>query len=335
MALLKKMARLWNVYLRLLLIAALVLGLVFRLGNLSAKPYWGDEVSTSIRVSGHRLETVKAAIHNEIVPVESLFQYQDIRSGRSWKDTARALISHPEHAPLYFMLARLWSEVFGSSVGAMRALPALMSLLALPLFYWMSRLLFQSAEAATVTLCLACVSPILIRQAQEARPYSLWIVGILASSAVLLSALRSNRRSTWALYSLTVALTFLTHLLSALVFVMHGIYVFSLYRGKNIGANPSTFTKLNTASLDAAKLGPGRSAVERSRLQQFRYFFCLGVIPVLPWLALVAARLGFGQPQCARRSDESHCRNASIGSVEGGECRSNEAQSVCRLCRCG
>ncbi len=283
----KKIASLWDIYFRMLLIGALVLALVFRLGNLDVKPYWGDEVLTSIRVSGYKLGTTAYEIRNRIMPVEELFQYRDINSGRSWPDTSNALISQPEHTPLYFVLARLWSEIFGSSVGAMRALPALISLLTLPLFYWMSLLLFESAETATVTLCLACVSPILIRQAQEARSYSLWMVGVLASSALLLSALRSNKRSTWTLYGGAVALTFLTHLLSALVFIVHGIYVFLLYRDKKIGPSASASTRLNATGLESVKL---ESTADRSRIQQFRRFFWIGMIPVLPWLALVISQ---------------------------------------------
>ncbi|MGB3637299.1 MAG: glycosyltransferase family 39 protein, partial [Rivularia sp. (in: cyanobacteria)] len=162
---LRRPVRSWNAYLKLLVVGALVLALVFRLGNLSTKPYWGDEVFTSMRVSGYRSGDIKSKINGRLVPVEELYQYRDVGSGRSWRNTLGALSGRPEHAPLYFVLARLWAQVFGSSVGAMRSLPAVISLLTLPLFYWLSRLLFNSSEVAKMTLCLACVSPIFIRQA--------------------------------------------------------------------------------------------------------------------------------------------------------------------------
>lgn len=290
-SLLRQIARSWNAYLKLLVAVTLVLALVFRLGNLSVKPYWTDEVFTSIRISGYSSGVVSGKIDRQLVPVEDLYQYRDVdKSGRSWRNTVGALVGRPEHAPLYFLLARGWAQIFGSSASAMRAMPALVSLLALPLFYWISRLLFNSSETANVTLCLACVSPILIRQAQEARPYSLWIVGVLASSALLLSALRSDKHSTWWLYSLSVAFTFLTHLLSTFVFVAHGLYVFILHVQESARARRSA-AAVDTTGVDRTEIEPQTPFVDRSRFRHFRQFFLIGMVPVLPWLALSLVRI--------------------------------------------
>ncbi|MDJ0691885.1 MAG: glycosyltransferase family 39 protein [Xenococcaceae cyanobacterium MO_188.B32] len=150
----------------------IVLGIIFRLGNLDVKPYWEDEVYTSMRISGYQLGMVEKAVSGKPVQVETLSKYQDVKSGQSWIDTSIALAKRPEHTPLYFLLARAWAELFGSSIFSMRAFPALISLLSLPLFFWLALLIFQSSTVASTTLCLACVSPIMIRYAQEARPYS-------------------------------------------------------------------------------------------------------------------------------------------------------------------
>ncbi|EDX86294.1 hypothetical protein S7335_3997 [Synechococcus sp. PCC 7335] len=270
------------------MISALILSVIFRLGNLATKPYWEDEVYTSVRVSGYRLGTIQGQLDRRVVSIESLSQYQDVaKSGRSWSDSFNALLNRPEHAPLYFVLARAWAQVFGSSVGAMRALPAVIGLVTLPLFYWFSRLLFNSSITANITLCLACVSPILIRQAQEARPYSLWMAGILASSAMLLSALRSNKRSAWILYSLTVALVFWTHLLSGLVFVIHSLYVLFLRRSAATGFETADIRhpnveKITTSPLE--RLAFQRPLVDRSRFIHFRKFLLVGMATILPWL---------------------------------------------------
>ena len=296
MVLFRKIERRWNIYLRVLVVVTLILAITFRFANLSIKPYWEDEVYTSIRISGYTLGIVQEQLDRKVVLVESLSQYQDVdKSGRSWGDSIEALLSRPEHAPLYFVLARAWAQVFGSSVGVMRALPAVISLFTLPLFYWLSWLLFNSSTTADITLCLACVSPILIRQAQEARPYSLWMVGILVSSAVLLRALRSNKRSTWILYSLTVALTFWTHLLSLLVFIIHSFYILALRWNAAPNFRATSIRHMYAEGMNTLA-SPGITfqapPVDRSRLENFRKFLSLGTVAVLPWLVRIFYRFG-------------------------------------------
>ena len=242
-------------------VGVVVLGIIFRLGNLSLKPYWEDEAFTSAIISGYELETIEADLQNRLTSVESLAKYQDVRLGKSWTDTAIALAKRPEHTPIYFLLARAWALCFGSSVAAMRAFPAITSLLTLPLFYWLSRLLFNSSKTATVALCLACTSPIFIRYAQDARPYSLWVVGMLLSSVMLLRALKYNKRQHWVLYGLSVAFSGLVHWLSGLVFLAHSCYV--LFAVKTL------------------------EQTEKNKRKRFLVALLVGLLPLLPWLGLV------------------------------------------------
>ena len=250
-----------NTIFRATIAIVVVLGIVFRLGNLSVKPYWEDEVYTSTLVAGYEIENIAAELKGTLTPVESLSKYQDVQLGKSWKDVSVALAKRPEHTPLYFLLARAWAECFGSSVTAMRAFPAITSLLTLPLFYWLSFLLFDSVETAAVTLGLACTSPILIRYAQDARPYSLWIVGVLLSSAMLLHSLKHNRRRNWLLYSASVAFAVMTNWLSGFVFMAHGCQV----------------------------IVARRYAYPQSKivLQRFSIALSIGLLPVIPWAGLV------------------------------------------------
>ena len=251
----------WEGLLRIAAIAIVILGIVFRLGNLSTKPYWEDEVFTSTLVAGYEIESVESELKGRLISVGDLAKYQDVRLGRDWQQTSIALAKRPEHTPLYFLLARLWAECFGSSVAAMRAFPALSSLLTLPLFYWLARLLFHSSETATVTLCLACSSPILVRYAQDARPYSLWVVGMLLSSVLLLRAMQRNRIRHWIAYSVAVAFSGLTHWLSGFVFLAHGAYVLAT---KNIS-----------------------DRAEQIKRKRFFLALSIGLGSLVPWLGLV------------------------------------------------
>ncbi|NER80062.1 MAG: hypothetical protein F6K42_10855, partial [Leptolyngbya sp. SIO1D8] len=143
-----KVGSLFGVNPKVIVISIVVLGMIFRLGSIDVKPYWEDEVYTSMRVAGYELAVVQEALLGKPLQVQTLSQYQDVSSGQSWLDTSIALAKRTEHTPLYFLLARAWAEILGSSVWGMRLLPALVSILTLPLFYWMALLLFKSPTVA-------------------------------------------------------------------------------------------------------------------------------------------------------------------------------------------
>ena len=274
-----------NSYFKGIVLLVLVLGIIFRLGNLDVKPYWEDEIYTSMRISGYQSEMLKKVVLGKPIQVKTLSQYLDVKSGQSWIDTSIALVNKPEHTPLYFLLTRAWAKLFGSSIWSMRAFPAIVSLLTLPLFYWLALLLFESPTVARTTLCLACVSPIMIRYAQEARPYSLWIVCILLSSIMLLRALRLDTKRSWIYYSATVSLAFLTHLLSGFVFLVHSLYVLILLRFHWLIPKARSSEKISDSSLSSHNL------LNKQKLQHYFKALGIGLLPLLPWFVLLISRL--------------------------------------------
>ena len=78
---------------------------------------------------------------------------------------------------------------------------------------------------AWVAVALAAVSPFHLLYAQEARPYSLWIVTILLSSIFLLRATNRQTYRNWFLYAASVSVGIYTHTLFVLIIIAHGIYV--------------------------------------------------------------------------------------------------------------
>lgn len=135
-------------WLRLLFVIILILGIFFRFVNLDRKIYWQDETATSLRIAGYsKSEFVRQVYKGQIISVEELQRrYQSLSSEKSWLDTVKALTGRPEHSPLYYLMARLWAQWFGSSVAAMRSLPVLISLLAFPAIYWLCLELFDSSS---------------------------------------------------------------------------------------------------------------------------------------------------------------------------------------------
>ena len=212
--------------LEILFFTILILGLFFRFVNLGEKVYWHDETLTSLRTFGYtKTELVEEAFTGKIITVNELLQYQHPSPEKDLGDTLNALSGNAEHPPLYYLLARGWAALFGSSVAAMRALPAMISLFAIPAIYWLCWELFQSSLVGGIAMMLVMVSPFHFLYAQEAREYSLWTTIILLSSAALLRAIRVNNKVNWAIYGVTVSLNFYTHLLAVLVSISHGIYI--------------------------------------------------------------------------------------------------------------
>ncbi len=217
--------------LHFLLIVLLVLGLFFRFVNLEQKVYWTDEVLTSSRISGYREGDVSQQLYNgSVIRVKDLQKYQFPNPDRTLTDTVQALTGRPEHAPLYFLMARFWVQLFGNSVAVTRSLSAFFSLLALPCIYWLCRELFELPLVGWVAIGLMTISPFHVLYAQEARPYSLWTLTILLSSWALLRALRLKTKVSWGIYALTVALGFYTHLYSLFISIGQGIYVLIIER---------------------------------------------------------------------------------------------------------
>ncbi|MEO1621944.1 MAG: glycosyltransferase family 39 protein, partial [Cyanobacteria bacterium J06632_3] len=232
-----------NALWRNLFIALIGLGIAFRIANLGMPVYWVDEVATSMRVSGYTRGEVQALVTmGQPQSVADLQRLQTIRRDRPATDLMRVLAKSPEHAPLYFVLARFWAALFGTSVVAMRSLPVIFSLLGLPAIYFLGRSLFASDGPASVqasrrgllvgqiAVGLLAISPFFIAYAQEARPYSLWILLLLLMNQCLWRSLHNNRRLWWMGYALTLILTLYTSLLTVLVVVAQALWVLLFYR---------------------------------------------------------------------------------------------------------
>lgn len=210
----------------LIIISILFLGIFFRFYNLEKKVYWVDEVATSIRISGYtKQEIVNKVASSEYTNADILKSYQKVESTSKISDTFKALIKSPEHTPLYFLLARLWVGLFGSSVAAIRSLSVVFSLLSIPCIYWLCSELFQLPQAGLISLLLLSVSPFYVAYAQEARPYSLWTITILLSNISFLRSVRLNTRQEWLMYSITTVLSLYTSLLSTFVIGGQLLYV--------------------------------------------------------------------------------------------------------------
>jgi len=93
------------------------------------------------------------------------------------------------HPPLYFVLLRLWQDIFGNSDAASRAMSALAGTLTVLVIFDVGRLLNGAATGLWAALLTAIAQPQII-ESQDARPYALAILLLLAAADAVVRALR-------------------------------------------------------------------------------------------------------------------------------------------------
>jgi mannosyltransferase len=175
--------------LALLAVAAAVLRFLF----LTRKPFWFDECFSA-----------------EVTRL-------------SWGDFWRLMWWREANMSLYYVLLRGWLH-FGFSPFFIRSFSVVVSLLALPVIYWLGCLLFDR-RVAIIAVALLTFNAYHIRYAQEARSYSLLVLLSILSSGFFVTMLRNpSRRNRWS-YVLTSVLAVYAHLYALLLLAAHWVSV--------------------------------------------------------------------------------------------------------------
>jgi uncharacterized membrane protein len=179
---------------------AIALGVLFRFYHLDQKVYSGDEVYTTLRMLGDTEDVLVARAdgYHDARDLWLVLHPSPPQGATSPLGPVRALaLEEPHHPPLYYVLGHLWMGVFGNSVAAIRALSATISLLQIPLAFWLGVELYGSRRAGWIAAVLVALSPVYVLYAQEAREYSLWTVVLLALGIAFLRAFRLDRAADW------------------------------------------------------------------------------------------------------------------------------------------
>ena len=197
-----------------------------RLIGLDQLLLWHDEIYTLMRVLGHPAEAGwRLLFSDQTLTPDQLLALQRPDPAHGLADTWRELTTHPEHAPLYYLLGWLAARLPLEPVIALRGTSALFGLLAPAAAFWLMRELFGRGPVPWVAALIIACSPLHLLYAQEARQYALWTLLVLASSAALVHALRRARAfSAWALYGALLTLGLYSHLLFVLMLPVHAVY---------------------------------------------------------------------------------------------------------------
>jgi uncharacterized membrane protein len=209
-------------------VLTLVAGIFFRFYRLDGKVFWEDEILGAIHMLGYtEAEIVEGSPH--IVDAQTLARYVRPDAGedaRPYSATVRSLaLEDPQHPPLYYLISRFWTSVFGASASGQRSLAAVFGVLALPCVYLLCLELFGSLEIALVALLLVALSPLWVLYAQEAREYSLWSGVIALDAWLFLRACRLGGWPAWLGYGALTALALYIYPLTGLAVIGFGAYL--------------------------------------------------------------------------------------------------------------
>ena len=174
------------------ILIATCLGLLLRLLFLGSKSLWLDE-SWSLMVAQGGL-------------------------GGLWSGAADNM-----NPPGYYLLLMPWVRL-GQSEYWLRLPSVLFGILAIPMTYWLGRLLHSEAVGGSAAWLLA-FSPIAVWYSQEARGYSLLTVLALGSVISLVRALRQGDMRWWLSCVLLTAAALFTHYSAVWILLVQGVLV--------------------------------------------------------------------------------------------------------------
>jgi uncharacterized membrane protein len=130
------------------------------------------------------------------------------------------------HPPLYYVLLKLWANVFGFGEIGLRSLSVVASLASIYLIYLIGIKIKDRSLGITASLLLA-TSSLFIYYSQEARMYSLSTLFVVFSVYFYLKILKDKPRTlNKAIFSLSLVLIFLTDYLSILIIAAYIVFPF-------------------------------------------------------------------------------------------------------------
>lgn len=212
---------------RLLAIALLTLAIIVRFAHLDRKVYWHDEAYTSTVITARPGRYFHQDLfQNQVVKPADLLAYQQFVPGLTLNDmVVRKGTEDVQHPPIYYIMLRVWAQLWGTTPAVTRGFSSLLSLLLFPAVYWLCSELFESRLSGWVAIALFAVSPLHLVYAQEVREFEWWTVLILVSSTLLLRAIRTPSSPNWIWYGLSMLVTCYTALFSVFIAIGHFAYI--------------------------------------------------------------------------------------------------------------
>ena len=137
------------------------------------------------------------------------------------------------HPPLYHLVLKFWTTIFGITEFAARSFSVLTGIATVYIVYLIGKEI-KHEKLGLITAAFLATAPLHIYYSQEARMYSLAAFFVATLVYFFLKVLKTGKQILWFLFTLTLVLTLYTDYLPYLILIPLNLYVFwqikSLYK---------------------------------------------------------------------------------------------------------
>jgi mannosyltransferase len=247
------------------LLGVLVLGAGLRFGTLDSQSFYNDELVTVWLLR------------------------------KSFGDMLATIPDSESTPPLYYALAWIWTQLWGTGEVGLRSLSALCGFLTVPVAYVAGSQLV-SRKVGLIAALVVAINPLLVWFSQEARAYPLAILLCALSFWLFVRFLDDRGSGTLAGWAVVSALALATHYFSALVVAPEALWLFVACRGRRREVAAATVLPVSVGVallplIDAQRYNPGTAedVPLLSRAGQIPKAFLVGFNSPLELVATVIA----------------------------------------------
>jgi len=126
--------------------------------------------------------------------------------------------------PLYLILCRVWTLIFGHSEIALRSFSAIVGGLAVPLLARLGRRLC-GIRVGLIAAALLTISPMAVELSNEARVYALFLFLTIANMLFFVDWYETRRRASLVIYAVTMVLCLYSHYYALAIPLVQGLVV--------------------------------------------------------------------------------------------------------------
>jgi uncharacterized membrane protein len=229
-------------------------GVLLRFGTLDLQSYWSDEAAT--------VDLVKRSLGQMLATIPK---------------TERT-------PPAYYVLAWLWSHVFGTGEVALRSLSAMFGTLTIICAYAITRRI-AGEGAALIAAALTAVCPILVWYSQEARSYAMLTCLSAASVWLWLRAKDDPSKRPIIAWTAVSCLAIATHYFASFIVLFEAISLLQTRRSRTL--------LVGVAVLAAVQVALIPLAIHQAHTQQGADY--ISTTPLSSRLVQVPERFVFGE----------------------------------------
>ena len=121
--------------------------------------------------------------------------------------------------PLYYVIAWVWTRIFGLGEAGTRSLSAVCGIALVPVIYGTARRLFHSPRAGLIAAALAATNPLLIWYSQETRPYEMLVLATAVSFLAFAYVREAPRPLLLGAWAVSCMVAFAVHYYAVLTIV--------------------------------------------------------------------------------------------------------------------